>query len=152
MLMFGFFSAFGQKLYDPAANADEQIVQAIAEAKQSKRHVFIQVGGNWCTWCIRYHNFVESHTALKALTDANYVTVKMNYSKENYNREALKKLGNPQRFGFPVFVILNGDGSRLHTQNSAYLEENGTYSEAKISAFLKHWSPAAVAPETYAEK
>jgi hypothetical protein len=32
-------------------------------------------------------------------------------------------LGNPQRFGFPVFVIIDGDGNVLHTQDSALLEQ-----------------------------
>jgi hypothetical protein len=48
------------------------------------------------------------------------------------------KLGYPQRFGYPVFVILNGDGERIHTQNSEYLENGkGSYDKNKVQSFLE---------------
>jgi hypothetical protein len=82
----------------------------------------------------------------------NYEVLHVNYSPENKNEETLAKLGNPQRFGFPVFVILNGNGQRLHTQNSAYLEEGKGHSSKKVFGFLQDWSPAAVSPSTYSKK
>lgn len=65
--------------------------------------------------------------------------------KKNDKDPIWKELGFPQRFGFPVFVILDENGNRIHTQNSAYLEEGKGHSPAKIAEFLKHWSSAAVA-------
>jgi hypothetical protein len=73
----------------------------------------------------------------------------LNYSKENKNLEALESLEYPQRFGFPVLVILDGKGRRIHTQNSAYLEKEKSYDEKKMIEFLKQWSPAALDPENY---
>jgi hypothetical protein len=84
--------------------------------------------------------------------DKNYITIKVNYSKENRNFEALKKLDYPQRFGFPVFVILDADGKRIHTQSSAYLEEGEGYSKKKILDFLTQWSPEALNPNRYKDK
>ncbi|MBE0673225.1 MAG: thioredoxin, partial [Bacteroidales bacterium] len=52
--------------------------------------------------------------------------------------------GNPGRFGYPVFVIMDGDGKRLHIQDSALLEEGSGYSKAKVVSFFKGWTVEAV--------
>lgn len=75
--------------------------------------------------------------------------VLLNYSRENKNSEILTELDFPQRFGFPVFVILDSEGNRIHTQNSAYLEAGEGYDDKKVLQFLKHWTPAALDPENY---
>ena len=49
----------------------------------------------------------------------------------------------------PVFVILDKNGNRIHTQNSAYLEEGKGHSPKKVLEFLKHWSPASIDPKSY---
>ena len=80
-----------------------------------------------------------------------YIAIKVNYSKENRNYAILKKLNYPQRFGFPVFIILDKNGNRIHTQNSAYLEEGDSYSRKKVLEFLNNWSPEALNPDRYKE-
>ena len=51
------------------------------------------------------------------------------------------KYGYAQRFGFPVFIILDGKGGRVHTQNSAYLEDGKkSYDPEKVLDFLEQWS------------
>ncbi len=82
----------------------------------------------------------------------NYVVVKLNYSKENKNEKSLERLEYPNRFGYPIFVVLDGNGKRVHTQNSAYLEEGQGYSEKKVLDFLKHWTVKALDPKTYEKK
>ncbi len=37
------------KLYNPNADAKADIAAAVSKAKKSKKHVFIQAGGNWCS-------------------------------------------------------------------------------------------------------
>ena len=59
------------------------------------------------------------------------------------------KYGYPQRFGFPVFIILDEKGNRIHTQNSAYLEEGKGYNKDKIAEFFEAWRPAALNPANY---
>lgn len=142
-------SAQTSKVYDPNANAQEAIEKAVKQAKNEGKHIFLQIGGNWCPWCIKFHRFVDSNAEIKNFVDANYVVVKVNYSKENKNLEILKSLDYPQRFGFPVFVVLDENGHRIHTQNSAYLEEDGSYSPKKVLLFYKQWSPEALNPANY---
>src|SRR5438067_1099210 len=117
-------NAFGKdttKLYDPGANVEKDVAVALAKAKKEKKHVLLQIGGNWCVWCYRFNSFVQMDTALKNVLANNYVVYHLNYSKVNKNLPYLKKLGFPQRFGFPVLVVLDADGNRLHTQDSSLL-------------------------------
>lgn len=141
------------KIYNPDDNAAKAVAQAIATAKKENKHVFIQVGGNWCIWCIRFNNFVKTDATLDSLVKANYVVYHLNYSEENYNKDILKQYKFPQRFGFPVFLILDQEGKLLHTQNTEYLEDGKSgYDKKKVLTFLNHWSPKALNPATYQEK
>jgi hypothetical protein len=88
---------------------------------------------------------------MKKLLNDNYVLYHLNYSKENKNLEYLKKLGYPQRFGFPVLVVLNADGKQLHTQDSALLEKGNGYDEEKVKSFLRSWAPGAFDEMHYKE-
>lgn len=132
------------KIYDETLDAMKQIETAIAEAKEDGKYVFCQVGGNWCPWCIRFASFVENDSVINPLMDSNFVYIHVNWSRDNKNPEAMKFLGNPARFGFPVFVIINDKGEPIHIQNSAYLEQDKGYSSAKVKAFLEGWTPKAV--------
>lgn len=136
-------------IYNPQANAQEEINHAVALAAKEHKHVFVQVGGNWCIWCLRFNKLVTTDEDLKKLMADNYVVVHVNYSPENKNEQVLAKLGYPQRFGYPVFVILDARGNRIHTQNSGYLEEGPGHSKKKVEEFLKQWTPAALDPKTY---
>lgn len=138
-------------IYDPNANAAADIQQAVTKAAREHKHVLLQVGGNWCVWCVRFHELLQRDTMLSRLVRENYVVLHVNYSPENKNRQVLANLGYPQRFGFPVFVVLDGKGNRLHTQNSAYLEEGKGHSPEKVAEFLRQWSPAALDPRNYKE-
>lgn len=137
------------KLYNPSANAAEDIKAAIAKADKEGKHVLLQIGGNWCVWCIRFNDKVMNNDTLKKALEESFVTYHLNYSQENENFDILASLGYPQRFGFPVFVVLDGKGNRLHTQNSAYLEEGKGHGTKKILEFFRHWSPKALDPNKY---
>lgn len=136
-------------LYRPTENAKAAIEKDVKLAKNSKKHVFVQVGGNWCIWCARFNDLVTKDASIDSLIDANYVVYHLNYSKENKNEALLAKYGFPQRFGFPVFLVLDGNGKLLHIQNSAYLEKDKGYDREKVIEFFNNWSPAALDPKQY---
>ncbi len=136
-------------LYHPQKDANKQIDSALIVASKEGKHVLLQLGGNWCPWCIMLHKFYAQEAQIDSALNANYIVEYINYSKENKNPDVLKRLEYPQRFGFPVLVILDSSGKRLHTQNSAYLEEGKGYNKAKVLEFLKHWTPQAIKPESY---
>jgi hypothetical protein len=70
----------------------------------------------------------------------------LNYSPENKNEAANAYLGNPMRFGFPVFIIVDGNGKVLHIQDSALLEEGQGYNNKKVTGFFRNWTASAIVP------
>lgn len=141
------------KLYKPEEKAEQEIAKAVKEAKAEGKHVFIQVGGNWCIWCARFNDFINSDKQIDSSVNAGYVLYHMNYSKENLNKELMAKYGYPQRFGFPVFLILDGNGKLIHTQNSGYLEDGKkSYDREKVLGFFNDWSPKALDPAQYKDQ
>jgi len=136
-------------IYHPAANATADIAKAVEQAKKEKKHVLIEAGGNWCSWCLRFNRLSTADLQIDSLIKANYIVYHLNYSKENENKEVFARYSFPQRFGFPVFIIIDADGNRIHTQNSAYLEQNNYYSKEKVMDFLKSWTPSSLDPKQY---
>ena len=141
-----------KKVYNEEINPMTQIDEALAQAKSSGKFVVCQVGGNWCPWCLRFADFVTKDTTISQVIDQNFVYIHVNYNprksqdaeKTAQTQSMLKRLDNPARFGFPVFVVLDGQGQVLHIQDSSFLEEGKSYNQAKVLRFLKNWTPQAV--------
>ena len=136
-------------LYDVNLDGLEVAKEAVALASQQKKHVLLQIGGNWCGWCIKLHDYIKNDPELDSLIQLYYVSRKINYSDENYNFPLLKELAFPQRFGFPVLIILDDEGNLLHTQDSAYLESGSSYDRRKFRSFILNWTQDALDPERY---
>ena len=137
------------KLYNPDADAKKELAEAIQRAGEQNKHVLVQVGGNWCPWCIKLHGFFTSETRIDSILKQDYILVRVNYSKENKNPEVLASLDYPQRFGFPVLLVLDRAGRRLHTQDTGYLELDKGYDPEKVTRFLLNWNVTALKPENY---
>jgi thiol:disulfide interchange protein len=150
-LMIGCFCLLGlqaQKklLYNPAANGAADIEAAIQQAAAQGKHVLIQAGGNWCRWCLEFDRFCKADSQIVQLRDKNFVVVHLNWSKENENKTIFARYRYPQRFGFPVFVVLDGQGQQIHTQDSEYLEDGKeSYLKKKVLSFLINWTPSSLA-------
>ena len=63
------------KLYNPEADAKVDIKKAIAKAKKEGKHVLLQVGGNWCGWCILFDKKVKANDTLSVPLKSNYVSL-----------------------------------------------------------------------------
>ena len=138
-----------KKVYNEEINPLEQIDQAVAKANSEGKLVICQVGGNWCIWCLRFADFITKDADISKLIKDNYVYIHVNYNPRNKEDEAkakslLHRLKNPQRFGFPVFVVLDAEGEAIHIQDSSFLEEGQGYSKEKVLLFFKNWTPKAV--------
>lgn len=136
-----------KKLYDPSLNGMEQIKEAVSTAAKKGKHVLIQYGGNWCGWCIKFDAFCKADSVISKVISDNYISVKLNYDQVNKNEASNEYLGNPSRFGFPVFIILDGKGKVLHIQDSGLLEENKGYSKDKVTGFFLNWTANSLIPK-----
>ena len=151
-----FFTADAQsnlkKVYDENVDPMTQIDQAIAKADKEGKFVICQVGGNWCRWCLMFADFISKDNEIMDIINKNFVYIHVNYNPRERSDEAkmkkaeamLKRLGNPGRFGYPVFVVLDQDGKVLHIQDSSFLEEGNGYNKTKVMRFFSNWTPEAV--------
>ncbi len=141
-----------KKVYNEDINTLEQIDQAVAKAKAEGKFVICQVGGNWCPWCLRFADFITKDSTISKVIDDNFVYIHVNYNprktegeeKTRLAKATMQRLNNPARFGFPVFVVLDGEGKVIHTQDSSFLEEGQGYDQKKVLRFFKNWTPEVV--------
>lgn len=135
-----------QRFYDETSDPIAQINEAVTKAKAQDKYVICQVGGNWCKWCRWFGQFIIDDADIAKVIDDNFVYIHVNYAKaaDPKTRQAMERLKNPGRFGFPVLVVLDGEGNVIHTQASVYLEEGEGYNKERVLDFFQHWTPEAV--------
>ncbi len=144
-----------KKVYDEAINPIEQIDKAVAKAKSEGKFVVCQVGGNWCPWCLKFADFITNDTAVSKVIADNFEYIHVNYNprksqgadKAEQGKALMRRLDNAGRFGFPVFVVLDGEGKVIHIQDSSFLEEGEGYSQEKVLRFFRNWTVKAVRSE-----
>lgn len=156
LLAFAMLTAHAQgtlkRVYNESINPMIQIDEALVKAKTDGKFVICQVGGNWCPWCLKFADFVEKDTAVNKVVNDNFEYIHVNYNPSKIAGEEslqkaellMKRLNNPKRFGFPVFVVLDEKGNVLHIQDSSFLEDGKGYNEEKVLRFFKNWTPKAV--------
>ena len=141
-----------KKVYNEDINPIEQIDQAVVKAKTEGKFVICQVGGNWCPWCLRFADFITKDSTISKVIDENFEFIHVNYNprrsqraeKLEQGKALMKRLNNCGRFGFPVLVVLDNEGSVIHIQDSGLLEEGESYNQKKVLGFFKNWTPGAV--------
>ncbi|WP_284461246.1 thioredoxin family protein [Chryseobacterium sp.] len=126
------------KPYNPKADAQADINKLVAQAQKEGKNIMIQAGGNWCIWCLRFNNFVQTTPELKEMVDKNYLYYHLNYSPDNKNEKVFAQYINikEQQF-YPFFIILDKNGKKVHVQQSEVLEDGKGYSKTKVKEFLE---------------
>lgn len=130
------------KPYNEKENAEKKIAALVKKANKENKNIILQAGGNWCIWCLRFNNFLQTTPELKTIVNENYIYYHLNYSPKNKNEKIFAKYGNPgEKYGYPVFIILDKNGKQIHTQESGSLEEGKGYSLEKVKTFFEAWKP-----------
>ena len=137
------------KVYNESIDPLKQIEQTVGKASKNKKNIIVQLGGNWCIWCLRFADFITKDADIKATIDMNYEYIHVNIPRRGtpqYEAAAplQKRLNNAGRFGYPVLVVLSPSGKVLHIQDSSFLESGNSYDQAKVLRFLKNWTSEAV--------
>ncbi len=124
----------------PARNPADDLQQAIVLAQKENKRIMLELGGDWCIWCKYMDDFYATHADILKARAENYVLVKVNVSDENMNENFLSQF--PEVGGYPHIYILESDGTFLHSQDTAELEDgNISYVPEVFMAFLQEWAP-----------
>ena len=124
--------------YDASRDPARDLQDAITLAAKANKRILLEVGGDWCVYCNIMDETFESHAQLRKVRDANYVTVRINFSKENPNEAFLSQY--PKIPDYPHFFVLDSKGALLHSQPTHGFERGKKYSAGKIDDFLKKWA------------
>ena len=90
-------------------------------------------------WCRRLDSLFVRYPDLEELRARNFVTVKVNWSREKKNEEVLSQY--PKITGYPHLFVLGPDGSLLHSQETGSLEKGKGHDPEKVRTFLQTWAP-----------
>ena len=124
--------------YDVSRDPAKDLQDAIALATKTNKRILMEVGGDWSVYCNMMDATFQGHPQLRREIDAHYVTLKVNYSKENPNQAFLSKYpGIPD---YPHFFVLDSKGALLHSQPTHSFEHGKNYNVGKIDGFLKKWA------------
>ena len=124
--------------YDPARDPARDLEAAVKQAQQDNKRIVIVLGGEWCSWCHVLESYLRANADVQAAWSRTFVTVKVNFSRENENRSFLKQF--PDAPAFPHFFVLAKDGKFLHSQDSVELEDGTTYSKDRMMRFIAKWT------------
>ena len=83
-------------------------------------------------------DFFMAHSELTGLRDKNFITVKINFSEENPNKEVLAQY--PAIAGYPHLFVLDSAGALVHSQDTGALEEGKSYNLDRFTTFLAYWA------------
>jgi thiol:disulfide interchange protein len=126
-------------VYDPARNPAEDLKQAVSIAQKENKRIMLELGGNWCIWCRHMDDFYAAHKELLQFRADHYILMKVNVSEENANEIFLAQF--PAAAGYPHIYILESDGTFLHSQNTAELEDGvDSYVLEVFLTFLQKWA------------
>lgn len=127
------------KVYDETLDPIAQLDSAIVKARAGHKRVLAQVGGNWCPWCLRLADFIDKDAEIKQLVDSAYVYIHLNYPRRGASEALRQKTSDAGRFGYPVLVIYDPDGTVAHIQDTALLEAGEGYDREKLIRTLRAW-------------
>jgi len=123
--------------YDPARDPFADGRAALQLAQQTGRRVLIEVGGNWCSWCLQLDKFLAENQSIYEQLHRYFVVLKVNVSEQNDNAEFMA--GFPKPLGYPHIYIAKADGTIIFSKDTAQLLENSRYSVTRFQQFINKW-------------
>lgn len=107
--------------FDPERDPNADLAAAVITATKENKRIILDVGGEWCGWCVEMDEYFLRNPALLKIRDRDFVWVKVNMSPTNENTPFLSKY--PKIEGYPHLFVLESDGSFLASQETSELEE-----------------------------
>jgi hypothetical protein len=132
-------------LYDRERNPFKDARAAFEKAQTEYKVILVDIGGDWCVWCIRLDDFINDHPDLRELVEQYYTRVRVYADFSQTNWQFLAEL--PRVDVIPYFFVFNRDGVLLHAQDTGEFEEGDSYNYERLKAFFEYWADAHLPPE-----
>jgi thiol:disulfide interchange protein len=143
MAVSSFAADAAAKLFDPTRDSAKDLKAAIATAREQHKNILLDVGGNWCPWCILLDRTLAEDAELHGSVEKNYVVLRVSFSRENENQAFLGSY--PAAKGYPAWYVLSPEGKLLKAEDTSALEQdhklNAGYSKDALKSFLAENAP-----------
>lgn len=123
--------------YDESRDPADDLARTIARAEAENKRVILQVGGDWCSWCVRITDYMSTNTNVRSHLDENFLVMKVTFPGEHAD-EFLAAY--PKCEAYPHLFVLEKNGDLLHSQGTSELEQGNGYDEDVFMAFLTKWT------------
>ena len=130
---------FPREKFDPSRDPTVDLSAAVELAAKTGKRIVLDVGGEWCGWCVYMDKFFYLNPEIAKIRDENFIWIKVNYSPENENPTFLGAY--PVAAGYPHLYVLDETGKLLQSQDTSPLEAGKGYDIVKFTEFLRVWSP-----------
>ncbi|MBL4884774.1 MAG: thioredoxin family protein [Planctomycetaceae bacterium] len=131
--------------YDKSRDPSSDLAKTLEIAKKSGKHVLLQVGGDWCIWCARVNDYMNTNETVHQILKDNFVVMKVTYPGDK--AEAFLKQF-PKCVAYPHFFVIQNDGEFLHSQDAAGLIKEESYDQEAFVRFLESWTPSTTEGNT----
>lgn len=123
-------------LFNPYADAQKALNDALMAAQKTHRHILVAVGGDWSFWSRKmYGHLIRNHQYYN-----NYELVFINFSPVNKNETILNQLHVPKDRGYPILIVLDENGNPLLTTDTDDLKLNPrAYDDDLLATFTEKW-------------
>jgi thiol-disulfide isomerase/thioredoxin len=125
--------------YDEKADADAAVTAAFERARQNKKLVLIDLGGNWCPDCIVLANFLEL-PEIKAFAARHYEIVAVDVGRFDRNLQIPARFGFTGRLkGVPTILVARPDGTLVNRDTVFVATSARKMTPESLSQYLARW-------------
>ncbi len=136
--------SLSENLYPAGADAEKDILQALARTAQNHKRVLMVFGANWCYDC-HVLDLAFRHSDFTPLLEANYEVVHVDVGEYDRNLAIAARYKVPLDKGIPALAVLDKDGGLLFSQSNGEFESTRRIGPEDIVRFLNQWKPQPAA-------
>lgn len=136
LLLVGFDIHAAELPYNPAADANAQVRQALATAKATHTPVLLIFGANWCEDCRALDQALKTEKNA-ALIRQQFQVVKIDVGNFDHNLDISQRYNEPTKNGIPAAVILSSDDRLLYSTRAGELSNARRMNDEGVYGFFK---------------
>lgn len=126
----------GPPPYDEAANARQDVAQALGSAKAANLPTLVIFGANWCEDCRALDKSLKT-TRNAELMAKEFVMVKVDVGNFNRNLDLTAQYGNPTKKGIPAAVLVSPGGEVIYATRAGELSSARRMGDSGIFEFFR---------------
>lgn len=134
----------GPPPYDEAADARQDVTQALASARAAHLPTLVIFGANWCEDCRALDKSLKTTRNAELMAKA-FVMVKVDVGNFNRNLDLTAQYGNPTKKGIPAAVLVSPAGEVIYSTRAGELSNARRMGDAGIFEFFRTVAEKALA-------